>query len=76
MTLGTTQAIVAAVRDGYGIGFVSSLALAELAGDRVATVRLAGPPLRRALYLVVDERRVLPAVPRAFAAFCVRQTSA
>jgi DNA-binding transcriptional LysR family regulator len=76
MTLGTTQAIVAAVRDGYGIGFVSSLALAELAGDRVATVRLVGAPLRRALYLVVDERRVLSAVPRAFAAFCVRQASA
>ena len=73
MTLGSTQAIVAAVRDGYGIGFVSADALAELAGDRVATVRLAGAPLCRELYLVLDERRVLPPVPRAFAAFCIRQ---
>src|SRR5207248_6079265 len=47
MTLSTTQAIVSAVAEGYGIGFVTSLALADRAAGRVFGVRLAGLPLRR-----------------------------
>jgi DNA-binding transcriptional LysR family regulator len=69
MTLSTTQTIVSAVRDGYGIGFVSSLALADRGAGRVVALRLAGVPLRRALYLVREERRVLPPVARRFAEF-------
>jgi DNA-binding transcriptional LysR family regulator len=75
MTLSSTQAIVAAVRDGYGIGFVSALALSEFVSERVAAVRLADAPLRRELYLVLDARRVLPPVPRAFARYCVGEAA-
>lgn len=70
MTLSTTQAIVAAVRDGYGIGFVSSLALADGAGGRAVAVRLAEVSIRRSLYLVWNERRALSEVAGTFAAFC------
>jgi DNA-binding transcriptional LysR family regulator len=52
MTLNSTQAIVSAVRSGYGVGFVSSLALAGERDGRVVGVRLVGPPVRRKLYLV------------------------
>jgi DNA-binding transcriptional LysR family regulator len=75
MTLSTTQAIVAAVRAGYGIGFVSSLALLERPDSRVVTVRLAGLPLRRKLYLVREERRVLPLIARHFADFALTRTA-
>lgn len=69
MTLSTTQAIVSAVRAGYGIGFVSSLALRDSPDGRVAGVRLAGIPLPRVLYLVREKRRVLSLVARRFAEF-------
>jgi len=69
MTLSTTQAIVSAVRAGYGIGFVSSLALAERPDGRVVGVRLAGIPLRRTLYLVHETRRVMTPLVRRFSEF-------
>ncbi len=69
MTLSTTQAIVSAVRAGYGIGFVSSMALADRSDGRVVGVRLAGIPLRRTLYMVHETRRVLPLVVRRFSEF-------
>jgi len=69
MTLSTTQAIVSAVRAGYGIGFVSSMALADRPDGRVVGVRLAGLPLRRTLYMVHETRRVLPLVARRFSEF-------
>jgi DNA-binding transcriptional LysR family regulator len=69
MTLSTTQAIVSAVRAGYGIGFVSSMALADRSDSRVVGVRLAGIPLRRTLYMVREQRRVLGPVARRFAEF-------
>lgn len=67
MVLSTTQAIVSAVQSGYGIGLVSSLALADRRADRVALVRLAELQLRRPLYMVQEERRTLPQVASAFA---------
>ena len=67
MTLSTTQAIVSAVEHGYGLGWVSSLALESRDARRVALVRLAEIPLDRALYLVQDGRRPLPPVAAAFA---------
>ena len=71
MTLTTTQAIVSAVRAGYGIGFVSSLALAEQPDERVVAVRLAGIPLRRQLYLVRDGRHPLLPMARHFVEFAL-----
>lgn len=70
MTLSTTQAIVAAVRDGYGIGFVSSLALTDVAGGRAVAVRLAELSIRRSIYLVWEERRAMSEVAGAFVDFC------
>jgi DNA-binding transcriptional LysR family regulator len=71
MTLSTTQAIVAAVRAGYGVGFVSSLALPDAPEGRVVAVRLAGIPLPRTLYLVREKRRLLSPVARRFAEFAL-----
>ncbi len=71
MTLSTTQAIVSAVANGYGVGFVSSLALADRAAGRVVAVRLAELPLRRLLYLVREEQRLLPPVARRFIEFAL-----
>src|SRR5205823_12181942 len=69
MTLTTTQAVVSAVRAGYGVGFVSTLALADLGPDGPAAVRLAGGPIARLLYLVRDLRRPVPLVGRRFAEY-------
>ena len=69
MTLSTTQAIVAAVRAGYGIGFVSSFALPDPRDGRVVAVRVAGIPLLRTLYLVREKRRLLSPIARRFAEF-------
>ena len=54
MALGSTQAIISSVAAGLGSGFVSVLA-AEEAGGRVVALRLAGLPLKRALYLIFEE---------------------
>ena len=75
MTLSTTQAIVSAVAQGYGVGFVSSLALADRAAGRVVAVRLAELPLRRPLYLVREEQRLLPPVARHFVEFALGQAT-
>ncbi len=56
MALGSTHAIVGAVAGGLGIGFVSTLATEEL-GGRVVSLRLAGLPLRRSLYIIFEEGR-------------------
>lgn len=68
MTLGTSQAIVSAVERGYGLGWVSSLALAGRDPGRVVPVRLVGVPLRRVLSLVVPADRAPPPVAAAFVA--------
>ncbi|MCL6545355.1 MAG: hypothetical protein K6T61_08990 [Bryobacteraceae bacterium] len=66
MVLGSTQAVVSAVEQGHGLGWVSSLAVAHRRPEYVAAVRLAELPIRRTLYLVTPTRRALPAVPAAF----------
>ena len=71
MTLGSTSAILAAVRAGYGIGLVSALALSGRRERRVVPVRLAGLPLRRQLYLVRRTAVDLAPAARAFLAFVV-----
>lgn len=69
MVLNTTQAVVSAVQSGYGLGLVSSLALADRPAGRIALVRLAELSLRRPLYLVQEQRRPLPPVAAAFTAW-------
>jgi DNA-binding transcriptional LysR family regulator len=66
MSLSTTQAIVTAVQQGLGVGFVSIQALERRPSPGVAIVRLAGLRLCRPLYLVVDDRQPLSPVARAF----------
>ena len=66
MTLGSSQAIVSGVERGYGLGWVSSLALAGRDPTRVVPVRLVGVPLRRTLFLVVATDRTLPPIAAAF----------
>ncbi len=76
MTLTTTRAIVSAVRAGYGIGFVSSLAVEGIDGHGMAAVRIAGYVLKRSLYLVRDERRVLSQVAQRFADLVLERAAA
>jgi DNA-binding transcriptional LysR family regulator len=58
MTLGSTQAIVQAVVQGLGLGFVSARAAAQAEADgHLACARLAGIDLRRDLYLAYLPRR-------------------
>jgi DNA-binding transcriptional LysR family regulator len=66
MTLGTTRAIVSAVRSGFGIGLASGLALEAAAPGGPVAVRIAGLSLRRSLFLVVERERQLPILPAAF----------
>ena len=67
MGVSSTQAILAGVDRGYGVGWVSGLAFEPGWKGRVAPVRLKGMPLRRSLYLVQNRQRALPAVATAFA---------
>jgi len=66
MVLSSCQAIIAAVRQGLGVGFVSTLALAEAGVADVAGVRLAEVSTRRRLSLVYRSSPPLPTVARAF----------
>jgi DNA-binding transcriptional LysR family regulator len=59
LTLGSTQAILQAVEQGLGLGFVSARASAQAQADgHVACVRLAGVDLHRDLYLAYLSRRI------------------
>ena len=69
MVLSNTQAIVSAVQSGYGIGLVSCLALEGRGPNGPVPVRIAGVPLTRPLYLVVEKGRLLPPAAVAFAAW-------
>lgn len=75
MTLTTTQAIVSAVRAGYGLGFVSSLALTDGNPGGPVAVRLSGVSLRRTIYLVRNEQRLPPPAGRRFAEFVLERFS-
>ena len=59
------RGVLSAVENGYGIGWVSSMALRQR-DTRIAFVRLAGINLRRSLYLVTERRRILPLPASAF----------
>lgn len=58
LILGSTQAILQAVEQGFGLGFVSARASAQAqSGGRLACVRLAGVDLHRDLYLAYLPQR-------------------
>lgn len=73
MVLGTTQAIVSGVQDGYGIGLVSARSLEARGPGGPVAVRVAGLSLRRPLFLVVEKERTLAAAPSAFATWVLLQ---
>lgn len=59
LILGSTQAILQAVAQGLGLGFVSARAAAQSAADgHMACIRLSGVDLTRDLYLAVLPNRV------------------
>lgn len=59
LVLGSSQAVLQAVQQGLGLGFVSERAAADaVAAGRVAQVGIAGVDLRRALYLVYLPQRM------------------
>ena len=67
MGVSSSQAILAGVDRGFGVGWVSALAFVARWKGRVTPVRLKGLPLRRSLYLVQNRQRALPLVATAFA---------
>jgi DNA-binding transcriptional LysR family regulator len=73
MELSTTQAIVSAVEGGYGLGWVSALALAGRDRARVGAVRLEDLPLRRPLYMATARAGAARPVADAFTAWVREQ---
>lgn len=73
LTLGSTQAVVQAIRDGLGVGFVSQRAIARVPpAERLPTVAVEGLAFTRELFIIYDAARVNTPLLRAFLAF-VRQ---
>ena len=66
MVLGTTEAVVSAVEQDHGIGWVSSLALQHRDQSRVVLVRVRELPIVRPLYLVHPPIPSLSPVASAF----------
>ncbi|MBI2955177.1 MAG: LysR family transcriptional regulator [Chloroflexi bacterium] len=60
MVAGTSQAQLAAIEAGVGVGFVSGLALASRSASKLAGVEIEGVRLRRTLYLAHDRAPLLP----------------
>ena len=73
MVLSSCQAIIAAVQQGLGVGFVSSLALDQSAASEVVGVRIADVSTLRRLYLIHRDRSPLSPVAAAFVSFVERR---
>ena len=73
MVLSSCQAIVTAVRRGLGVGFVSSLALADANAAEVVGIRLSEVSIRRRLLLVCRKRQSLLPASAAFVRFVEEQ---
>lgn len=70
--MGSTMAVVQAVRSQVGLGFVSRRAIVEeLAAGRLTEVAVAGLDLRRRFYLVVRKKRTHSPSAQAFIALCM-----
>lgn len=54
LTVKSTQGVLAVVRSGMGIGFVSELALRGAPRDELRGLRVEGVPIERPLYLLWD----------------------
>ncbi len=52
LTVNSAQGVLAAVRSGMGVGFVSHFALPGQAGRDIRGLRIAGIPIERPLYIV------------------------
>lgn len=73
-TLGSTQAVLQAVAQGLGLGFVSARASASMEADgRLACVRLSGVDLARSLYLAVVPERIADPIVSRFMEFAHAQ---
>lgn len=66
LTLGSTQGVAQAIRDGLGIGFVSAHAAAS---EGLSTVSIRGIDLTRELYMAYEPGRVTSGLLKAFLAF-------
>ncbi|MCR4407102.1 MAG: LysR substrate-binding domain-containing protein [Anaerolineae bacterium] len=70
LTLGSTQAVVQAIRDELGIGFVSALAITRVPpAERLPTVAIEDLTLTRDLFIIYDEARITTHLLRTFVAF-------
>ncbi|MDY7041177.1 MAG: selenium metabolism-associated LysR family transcriptional regulator [Chloroflexota bacterium] len=70
LTLGSTQAVVQAIRDGLGIGFVSAFAITRVPpAERLPVVGIEGLTFTRDLFIVYEESRVARPLLREFVAF-------
>jgi len=70
LTLGSTQAVVQAIRDRLGIGFVSRRAVACVSpAERLPTVEIEGLRVTRSLFIIYEPARVTSPLLRAFLAF-------
>jgi len=70
LTLGSTQAIVQAVRDRLGIGFISQRAIDHVPpAERLPSVPIEGLRFTRDLFIVYDAARLTSPLSRAFLAF-------
>lgn len=70
LILGSTQAVIAAVEDGAGIAFVSSLAIKKsLALGLVKQVSVAGLDLKRDFYCIYRQERIVSRLLEEFIIF-------
>jgi DNA-binding transcriptional LysR family regulator len=66
LTLGNAEAIVLAVQEGIGVGFVSEMVVDRLGKDRVATIKVKGLSICREIYIAQNARRPVTAAQKAF----------
>ena len=70
LTLGSMQAVVQAIRDGLGVGFVSAFAVTRgSSAERLPTVAVEGLTLARDLFVVYEEARITTNLLRALVTF-------
>ncbi len=72
MVVGTSQAQLAAIEAGVGLGFVSSLALANRSHVKVIGVEIEGIELKRTLYIAHESAPLSP-IAQALVDFVIAQ---
>jgi DNA-binding transcriptional LysR family regulator len=66
LTLGNAEAIVMAVQEGLGVGFISEMVVDRLGPDRVARIDIDGIEIYRDIYLSRNTRRPATIAQNAF----------